>query len=245
MCRSKRSLPWPPDLGLDLRARRLHQPSILHARRTRSLATAARQTKIDVLDIRRADRDRRRSPPAPSDKSARAANPFPRAARDTWGTRSGTARNARTCRDRLCCGLSNASSLQMRPYSLPRFRRHPGSNISLIFFIIAKSLPGLGHSSVRFANVLRRELDHTGPPRPQVFRLRIISLANARSRPRQRRRRQALHHLANFRQRARSPHHHALRMRRQEPRRELPNLRPTARLLPRPPPLAPTSSSRE
>ena len=87
-------------LVFDFGPRRFHQPSILHARRTGCLASPARQAKIDVLDVGRADRRAARQP-APFDRCGRAANPFPRAARDRWGRRSGTARNARSGRDRI------------------------------------------------------------------------------------------------------------------------------------------------
>ena len=149
-------MPRTLDRVLDLRAGSLHQPAVLHAGRTRRFAAAARQTKIEMLDVRRIDlRCARSHLHHLVDAAARRIHLHAELAirRAVVQTQ---ARNARSGRDPPA-SERHERGRQMRPYNLPRFNKSFGSNICLIFCMTGKSLPGCGHSvKDRFAGFGRK-----------------------------------------------------------------------------------------
>ena len=138
-------MPRTLDRILDLRAGSFNQPAILHARRTRRFASAAREAEIQMLDVGRIDlRFARRHLHHLIDAAARRIHLDAQLAIRRAVVQAQAAVHT-SIEIRLLRSVMNRGR-QMRPYNLPRFKRIFGSNNCLIFCITGKSLPGCGHS---------------------------------------------------------------------------------------------------
>ena len=130
-------MPRTLDRLLDLRAGRFDQPSVLHSRRARRFAAAARQAEIEMLDVRRIDlRCARCHLHHLVDAAARRIHLHAQLAIRGAVVQAQTAVDA-AVEIRLLRSVMEPGR-QMRPYNLPRFKRAFGSNNCLIFCITGK-----------------------------------------------------------------------------------------------------------